>query len=105
MLKNTRILKWKDLAPIVGLCRATLWRMEKDGDFPKRIRISERCVGWLEHEVEAWLDERMANRVEDEGAPPVDDDMGDDMDGDHATALSSAGFGTDEDYGGADERF
>jgi hypothetical protein len=25
---------------------------------------------------------------------------GDDMDGDHASALASAGFGTDEDYGG-----
>lgn len=26
------------------------------------------------------------------------------MDGDHATALASAGWGTDEDYGGTDER-
>ena len=30
---------------------------------------------------------------------------GDDgMDGDHGSALASAGFGTDEDYGGGDER-
>ena len=28
----------------------------------------------------------------------------DSMDGDHASALASAGFGTDEDYGGGDER-
>ena len=27
---------------------------------------------------------------------------GDDLDGDHASALASAGFGTDEDYGGGD---
>ena len=26
------------------------------------------------------------------------------LDGDHATALASAGFGTDEDYGGIEER-
>jgi len=26
------------------------------------------------------------------------------MDGDHESALASAGFGTDEDYGGGDER-
>jgi hypothetical protein len=25
------------------------------------------------------------------------------MDGDHATALASAGFGTDEDYGGTND--
>jgi hypothetical protein len=30
----------------------------------------------------------------------------DEMDGDHASALASAGYGTDEDYGGGDnERF
>jgi predicted DNA-binding transcriptional regulator AlpA len=40
--------------------------MEKAGDFPKRIRISTQMVGWLEHEVEAWLAQRMAVRVEDE---------------------------------------
>ena len=28
------------------------------------------------------------------------DEPNDDMDGDHASALASAGFGTDEDYGG-----
>src|SRR5574343_201784 len=36
-----------------------------------------------------------------------DSEPNDDMDGDHASALASAGFGTDEDYGMAayDERF
>lgn len=29
----------------------------------------------------------------------------DSMDGDHESALASAGWGTDEDYGGGDERF
>lgn len=31
------------------------------------------------------------------------EDYDDSMDGDHASALSSAGWGTDEDYGFADE--
>ena len=30
----------------------------------------------------------------------VEEYYNDEMDGDHATALASAGFGTDEDYGG-----
>jgi hypothetical protein len=29
----------------------------------------------------------------------------DSMDGDHASALASAGYGVDEDYGACDERF
>ena len=40
--------------------------MEKAGDFPKRIRISAQMVGLPEHEVEEWLAQRMAVRVEDE---------------------------------------
>jgi len=35
----------------------------------------------------------------DDGCEP-DDLPGEDMDGDHESALASAGFGTDEDYGG-----
>ena len=35
----------------------------------------------------------------------ADDDYDDSMDGDHESALASAGWGTDEDYGGGDERF
>ena len=33
-----------------------------------------------------------------------DPDLDDPMDGDHESALASAGFGTDEDYGGGDDR-
>jgi hypothetical protein len=33
----------------------------------------------------------------------VDDDFDDSMDGDHASALASCGWGTDEDYGGYDD--
>ena len=103
MLMNTRILKWKDLAPIVGCSRVTIWRMEKSGQFPKRIRISSHLVGWLEHEAEEWLAQRMAVRVEDE-RETTPDDCDDSMDGDNASALASAGLGTDEDYGGGCDR-
>ena len=32
------------------------------------------------------------------------EEYNDHLDGDHASALASAGWGTDEDYGGTDER-
>jgi hypothetical protein len=37
--------------------------------------------------------------VEDDVDFDDEDDFDDDMDGDHATGLRDAGFGTDEDYG------
>jgi len=32
--------------------------MEKRGDLPPRIKISERAVGWRESDIEAWLNEK-----------------------------------------------
>ena len=66
MLMNTRILRWREVAPIVGVSRMTIDRMEKAGTFPRRIRIGNGSVGWLQSEVEDWLAQRMAVRVEDE---------------------------------------
>ena len=55
MLMNTRILRWREVSPIIGCSRMTIARMEKAGTFPQRTRIGNGSVGWLEHEVEAWL--------------------------------------------------
>ena len=73
MLMNTRILRWREVAPIVGVSRMTIARMEKTGAFPQRIRIGNGSVGWLEYEVEAWLAQRMAVRVEDERVTTSED--------------------------------
>ena len=43
---------------------------------------------------EAEIDAAISQIIEDQ-----DQRYNDDMDGDHASALASAGFGTDEDYG------
>ena len=42
-----------------------------------------------------------ARRIIESGDPPPDG-PDESMDGDHETALASAGFGTDEDYGSFD---
>ena len=46
------------------------------------------------------LDEALEALDEVGGATEYDDGDPGDMDGDHESALASAGFGTDEDYGG-----
>ena len=73
MLMNTRILRWREVAPIIGCSRMTIARMEKAGTFPQRIRIGNGSVGWLKHEVEEWLAQRMAVRVEDERVTTSED--------------------------------
>jgi prophage regulatory protein len=45
-----------------GLARSSIYRaMEEDG-FPRPVRIGRRAVAWVEAEVEAWLDAKLAAR-------------------------------------------
>jgi prophage regulatory protein len=49
------ILRIRTVLERTGLSRSTLYRKLKQGTFPKQIRLSERCMGWRESAVEAWL--------------------------------------------------
>ena len=62
-LTTMKILRWREVAPIVGCSRMTIARMEKTGTFPLRIRIGNGSVGWLKHEVENWLAQPTPKRV------------------------------------------
>jgi predicted DNA-binding transcriptional regulator AlpA len=53
-----RFLRPKDVARICGLSRTTIWRMQRDGRFPARLRISTNAVRWLAEDVENWINTR-----------------------------------------------
>jgi len=42
-----------------GLSRSVLYSEISKGNFPKQISLSERSIGFLESEVENWIDERV----------------------------------------------
>jgi predicted DNA-binding transcriptional regulator AlpA len=50
-----RILRIADVVELVNVSPSTLRRMEKNGAFPKRRRVSERIWGWLFEDVEAFI--------------------------------------------------
>lgn len=55
------ILRMKQLVLRTGLSRATLYALKAtDPTFPQKIQLTERAVGYLESEVDAWI----ATRVE-----------------------------------------
>ncbi len=53
-----RLLRTNELIRRTGLSRSTLWRLERDGKFPKRRQIGAGAVGWLEHEIDEWIEKR-----------------------------------------------
>jgi prophage regulatory protein len=55
-----RIMRYPHLKATTGLSRSTIWRLERDGNFPKRIQLSKNAVGWKQSEVSQWLQSRTA---------------------------------------------
>ena len=47
---------------ITGLSRVQWWRLEQTGEVPRRIQLGVNSVGWLKHELESWVADRVARR-------------------------------------------
>jgi prophage regulatory protein len=63
--KNQRkltILRRRKVEDRTGLSRSTIYLRIQEGTFPKPISLGARAVGWLEHEIEAWLAACIENR-------------------------------------------
>ena len=54
------ILRRKEVCLATGLSYSTIFRLERDGKFPSRRRLSEKSVGWSRREVEEWAEKRVA---------------------------------------------
>jgi prophage regulatory protein len=61
---NVRLLSYDELRPQKGIpySKVHLWRLEREGKFPKRVPLSESRHGWAESEIDDWIAERMASR-------------------------------------------
>ena len=57
---NISVLRRKQVQHITGLSRSSIYAKVSEGTFPKPIKLSERSVGWLEHEIQQWLQSRVS---------------------------------------------
>lgn len=60
--KTDRIIRKPEARQITGLSDPTIYRLEKEGRFPKRLRLGGAACGWLLSEVNEWLRQRAAAR-------------------------------------------
>jgi prophage regulatory protein len=61
----TTILRLPDVKSLTGLSRSTIYLRIKEGTFPTPISIGERAVGWIDSEIENWLEERIKSSRSD----------------------------------------
>jgi prophage regulatory protein len=58
-----RILLEDEVSDITRLSPVTIWRLERKGLFPRRMKLGLKRVGWLEREVLDWIAARIAARA------------------------------------------
>jgi prophage regulatory protein len=67
-MKNLNILKEKAACQKIGKSRSSFWDSQNpkskrfDRTMPKKVKCGARSVGWLEHELDLWLEQQAAKR-------------------------------------------
>lgn len=64
-----RLLSKRQLKEVVLYSPQHIQRLENAGKFPKRVRLGQNRVGWLEDEVYDWLQERIDAREPTDTSP------------------------------------
>lgn len=54
-VSTSRLVRLPEALARSGLSKSTLYRLEKAGRFPQKIRVGERMTAFRESELEDWL--------------------------------------------------
>ena len=57
-----QLIDKRELTRLIKYSPQHIARLEKAGQFPKRIRLGQNRVAWLLSEIEEWIDERLQGR-------------------------------------------
>ena len=60
------ILRLKQVKARTGLSTSSVYLRIAEGSFPKSISLGGRAVGWLESDIDAWIESRVVESREDE---------------------------------------
>ncbi len=59
---SNKIIRLPEVIKETGLSRSTIYLRMSKGDFPQSISLGDRAVGWLQGEVNQWLEQRISAR-------------------------------------------
>lgn len=57
-----KVMRLNQVIESTGLGRSTIYKFIAEGKFPAPLKLSERCVGWLDSEVQLWIKSRIDAR-------------------------------------------
>ena len=56
------IIKLPEVMAITTFSRSTIYRLIEMGEFPIQIKLAERSIGWIEQEVEDYMENKINER-------------------------------------------
>ena len=59
---QSQIIRLKQVKAMTGLSRTTIYRFMSINEFPKQIKLGPKSSGWLLDEVDAWIQNQIKNR-------------------------------------------
>ncbi len=57
-----KILRKPEATEMTGLSAQSLWRLSRDGKFPRLVQLGPQSVGYVEAEILEWIEARVAER-------------------------------------------
>lgn len=66
-MEHHRIIDWKQLDELVPYTKQHIARLEKKGEFPRRLQLGPNRVGWKFIEILQWMKEKQKERDEKYG--------------------------------------
>ena len=70
-LADRKIIRKPQVRELTGFSDTTIWRLEKQGRFPRRVRLGEMSVGWYADEVCEWVRLRLRGMGKQPPLPPA----------------------------------
>lgn len=60
--ESSNIIRLPQAIAKTGLSRSTIYSLVARGEFPKRIQLSTRSMGFLESEINEWIENKLSQR-------------------------------------------
>ena len=57
-----RIMRLSEVMDCTGLGRSSIYKLMGESRFPKSVSLGNRMVGWVSHEIDEWITERIEQR-------------------------------------------
>ena len=59
-MQNERIMRRKEVEAVTGLGRSVIYELMAAGEFPQKLPLHGRAVGWVESEIQKWVQNRIS---------------------------------------------